>query len=312
MHPKAARQPVARSRAALDFVGIGAARCGTSWLTRCLGEHPDVFIPDRKELKYFDNDFLYEPSLRLLRRHFAAAGPDQLRGEFSPRYMTSRIGLERLAAACPNVRIIVNLRHPVDRMFSDYCFFRFILKREPNGDFLSALAGPFGPSYIERSLYGKQMEHVLRLFPPHRVHVVLYDDIAERPLEVIESLFDFIEIDRRFIPPSCRRRVNRSDDGRRHAPRAAWARLGQWVSLGGSTLTRLARPIVMPAFSACGRLVDRCSILQENGSRPRLDPAVRDDLYEAYFREDLQQAERMVDLDLSAWTSHPTGEPESA
>ena len=112
--------------------------------------------------------------------------------------------------------------------------------------------------------------------------------------------------------PSCRRRVNRSDDCRRHAPRAAWARLGQWVSLGGSTLTRLARPIVMPAFSACGRLVDRCSILQENGSRPRLDPAVRDDLYEAYFREDLQQAERMVDLDLSAWTSHPTGEPESA
>ena len=312
MHTGAKRQPVAQARAALDFVGIGAARCGTSWLARCLGEHPEVFIPDRKELKYFDNDFLYEPSLRLLHRHFDTAGPDQLRGEFSPRYMTSRIGLERIARACPDARIIVNLRHPVDRMFSDYCFFRFNRKREPNGDFLSALAGPSGPGYIERSLYGKQLEHVLRLFPRHRVHVVLYDDIAERPLDLIEKLFDFIEIDRRFIPPSAHRRINRSDDGHRHAPRAAWARFGQWVSLGQSTLTRRARPIVMPAFDACGRLVDSWSVLQDNASRPRLDPAVRRDLFEAYFREDLQRAERMVDLDLSAWRSHPNGERKSA
>jgi len=299
-------------RAALDFVGVGAARCGTTWLTRCLGEHPDVFIPARKELKYFDNDFLYEPTLRLLRRHFDAAGPNQLRGEFSPRYMTSCIGLERIAAACPDARIIVSLRHPVDRMFSDYCYCRFNRKREPNGDFRSALAGPSGPGYIEHSLYGKHLEHVLRLFPRHRIHVVLHDDITERPLEVIEDLFDFIEIDRRFIPPSAHRRINRSDDGRHHAPRTAWARFGQWVSLGQSTLTRLARPIVMPAFDACGRIVDTWSGHQAEPSRPRLDPAVRQDLYEAYFREDLQRVERMVDLDLSAWRSHPTGEPESA
>lgn len=312
MQVQATRQPVAPVRPVLDFVGIGAARCGTSWLTRCLGEHPAVFIPGKKELKYFDNDFLYEPTMRALRRHFTAAGPDVLRGEFSPRYMTSRVGLERIAAACPDIRVIVSLRHPVDRMFSEYCFFRFNLKREPSSDFLSALDGPFGPEYFDRSLYAKHLEHVQQLFPPHRIHVVLYDDITERPLEVLDRLFEFLGIDRGFVPPSARQRINRSDENRHHAPRPAWARFGQWMSLGDNAVTRLARPFVMPVFNACNGLVDAWPALRTGGPRPRLDPVVRRDLCEAYFRGDLQKTRRLVDLDLSAWTSHSNGESERA
>ena len=47
----------------LDFVGVGAARSGTTWLARCLAEHPQVWVPPVKELHYFDNDTVYEPTL---------------------------------------------------------------------------------------------------------------------------------------------------------------------------------------------------------------------------------------------------------
>lgn len=57
----------------LDFAGVGAARCGTTWLARCLGEHPALFLPERKELHYFGSDAKYDDTLSWLRPHFAGA-----------------------------------------------------------------------------------------------------------------------------------------------------------------------------------------------------------------------------------------------
>ncbi len=37
-----------------DFIGIGSQRCGTSWLYRRLGEHPDLWLPPIKEIHFFD------------------------------------------------------------------------------------------------------------------------------------------------------------------------------------------------------------------------------------------------------------------
>jgi hypothetical protein len=37
----------------VDFVGVGAAKAGTTWLAHCLGEHPQVCASDPKELNCF-------------------------------------------------------------------------------------------------------------------------------------------------------------------------------------------------------------------------------------------------------------------
>ena len=45
-----------------DFIGIGAQRCGTSWLYRRLGEHPELWLPPIKEIHFF-NDLRDDVSL---------------------------------------------------------------------------------------------------------------------------------------------------------------------------------------------------------------------------------------------------------
>ena len=52
------------------FIGIGAARSGTTWLSHWLSQHPDIWIPHLKELhyfsrssKYFSTSFLGQASL---------------------------------------------------------------------------------------------------------------------------------------------------------------------------------------------------------------------------------------------------------
>ncbi len=291
LRPRGPRPP-------LDFVGVGAARCGTTWLARCLGEHPSVFIPARKELHYFNNDFLYEPTLRTVRRRLSPARPDQLRGEITPRYMISHTALTRIAAANPQAAIIVCLRDPVDRMFSEYCYFRFTLKREPDPDFLRAIEGPLREDYLVKSLYASHLENVLSIFD--RVHVVLYEEIAEQPLETLEAVFGFLRIEPSFVPSAARQRVNASPS-RHRAPRAGWARLAQRVALGRSLPTRLVRPAAMPVFNACHRLIDAWPILQDSGERPRLDSQTRRRLFDRYFREDLPRTEALLGLDLSRW-----------
>jgi hypothetical protein len=48
-----------------EFIGIGAARSGTTWLTAQLGKHPNIWIPRIKELHYFTRDEKYYGSSHL-------------------------------------------------------------------------------------------------------------------------------------------------------------------------------------------------------------------------------------------------------
>jgi Sulfotransferase family len=39
-----------------DFFIVGAPKCGTTALYTYLGRHPEVYVPDRKELRFFGTD----------------------------------------------------------------------------------------------------------------------------------------------------------------------------------------------------------------------------------------------------------------
>ncbi|MDB3988881.1 sulfotransferase [Pseudomonadales bacterium] len=43
-----------------DFIGIGAARSGTTWISEQLSQHPAVWIPSRKELHYWTRKEKYK------------------------------------------------------------------------------------------------------------------------------------------------------------------------------------------------------------------------------------------------------------
>ena len=58
-----------------SFIGIGAPRAGTTWLFRCLREHPEVFMAEVKEAVgagIFTPNF--EKELELYRQWFELTG----------------------------------------------------------------------------------------------------------------------------------------------------------------------------------------------------------------------------------------------
>lgn len=116
-----------------DFVIIGAKRGGTTSLHRYLHEHPSIhsLFPGRQHIKgvhYYDSN--YTRGLGWYRSHFPleaggrhVARPGRcpaIAGEASPYYFFHPLAAERLARDFPAVRIIVNLRDPVERAYSHY------------------------------------------------------------------------------------------------------------------------------------------------------------------------------------------------
>eukprot|EP01039_Chlorochromonas_danica_P001612 gene1612-1760_t len=103
------------------FVIGGVQKAGTTALAAYLGLHPNITFSDTKELHFFDKNKNYKGGLRKYLWHFTPnMKTTQYIGESTPSYLPSRIACSRLAKHFPNVKVIVILRHPIDRAYSEY------------------------------------------------------------------------------------------------------------------------------------------------------------------------------------------------
>jgi hypothetical protein len=284
----------------LDFVGIGAARSGTSWVARCLGEHPAIFLPARKELHYFNDDDRYDAALSRLEPFYEDAGPEALLGEYTPRYIIDGTALERIRAAFPEVKILVMLRDPVERAYSQFCYFRFNKKKEDREDFLAALDGFYREDYVVKSLYHGQLRRVFELFGRDRTWIGLFDDIRNDPGRLIGGLYRFLGVDDGYTPPTVDAVVNRSF--RESAgPPFLWARAVRWITYSRLPgITALQRRL-MPRIARMNRWMDEQEATGRVRAHRPLAAADKRRAFAAYFRDDLERTEELLGLDLSKW-----------
>src|SRR5712691_3777957 len=90
-----------------NFIGIGAPKAGTTWLAKCLGEHPQVFMAAMKETEFWK---LADAEQRLEEYavHFKAADGARAVGEFSVRYLSLSGVPERIKHLLPQAKLIVS------------------------------------------------------------------------------------------------------------------------------------------------------------------------------------------------------------
>jgi hypothetical protein len=121
-----------KAHAVPDFIIPGFQRCGTSSLYRYLGLHPQIVRARRKEIHYFDKDDNYARGENWYRAHFPTwktleqvgqpYGCRALTGEATPAYIFRDFAAKRMAQfIAPEVRLIVIMRNPVERAYSNYC-----------------------------------------------------------------------------------------------------------------------------------------------------------------------------------------------
>jgi hypothetical protein len=210
-----------------DFLIIGAARCGTTWLYECLKAHPGIYLPadKRPEPHFFLKQSEYDRGLAYYSaRYFDQADPSLVAGEASTSYLYHPSVAARVARHLPDVRLIAILRNPVDRAFSNYIVsrrngletlsFSDAIRTEPSrladpGSEFEREICPF--AYIDRGRYLAQLSRYMGLFSRQRLHVVLFDDLAASPEQVLRATHAFLGVDPDFLPDPLPSRLNRAE-----------------------------------------------------------------------------------------------------
>ena len=270
-----------------DFLIIGAMRSGTTSLSVYLGAHPNVFIPEQKEIRFFDRHFANGSDW--YREQFRGAGERAVVGEASPGYMYLPQAVSRMAEALPDARLIALLRDPVDRAYSHYWMNQALGKESLS--FTEALAQESERiargarradySYMDRGRYVRQLLDVSAHYPREQLHVVLFDDLERNPLETYRDVCRFLRIDADHVPRKLGTAVNRF---------VTFRSLDVWRS------ARERNPLAR-------RVLERANT-RRRSSYPPLEPAVRMALAEE-FEADNRALEGWLGRSLAGWTRVP-------
>lgn len=175
------------------FLGLGAQRCGTTWLDANLRTHPKIYLPRRrKEVHFFDRH--YERGLAWYERFFPEpreACDFAAMGEITPMYLYDPQVPGRIRELLPDCRFLVMLRNPVDRAFSQYAYVvRNTAERRGFAEFLRQ-----ENELIARGMYREQLERYFALFPRDRFLVLVFEQVMSDPLGALQRIAPFLGVD---------------------------------------------------------------------------------------------------------------------
>ncbi|MBZ5609092.1 MAG: sulfotransferase domain-containing protein [Acidobacteriia bacterium] len=237
-----------------NFFIVGAPKAGTTSLYHYLDQHPQVYMSPIKEPNYFASEvraenFDAEHQERIARdleeqrrylegpmseKRFGALGlewDDYLKlfrnardekaiGEASVCYLWSESAAANIFQKIPDARILMILRDPAERAFSQYM--QWVTKgvirhsfREQVDQSLRNSGGKFElmHPFLEMGLYHEQVKRYLDLFPLENVRILFYDDYRDDAPGVIADVLRFLGVDAEFAPDMSRRHLAGREPG---------------------------------------------------------------------------------------------------
>ena len=309
-----------------NFFVVGAGKAGTTSLYNYLKAHPQIFMSPIKEPNHFATDIdasAFSEDYRRTLLHdvsgyvrgdmtepvhiahvserddylklFRQAGDALAVGEISNSYLNSTTAAAEIRSAVPHARIVMILRDPVDRAYSQYLMdVRIGYVRRPFVEELEAdLAQPDkswggeGRGYVERGLYHDHVRRYLDTFPRDQVAIYLFEDMRQDLVGLLGQLYGFLGVDSDFVP---------ADLGKSNAAQVPRTHLLNFLLFQSGFKTILQR--VVPA--GLRPLLKRLYYAAPESRR--LDETERGRMI-GFFRDDIRRLEVLIDRDLSRWVS---------
>lgn len=276
-----------------DFCGIGVPRGGTTWLHTLLDSHPRIWVPTRrKEVGYFDVHYERGPDW-----YAGFFPPDyeahryQAIGEITAHYLYTPEGPARMAAMGTIRKLVLILRHPVDRAYSHYWHQARI--ENYAGSFEQALED--WPMLMRTSIYSEGIERYRTHFAKDQMLVLITEETLQDVAAVKRTLAAFLGVDAAEFPAHAgTRRVNAAETPRfRKAFSIAWH------------LDHRLRQADLDWVVNLGRRLGAHRLLGSGRPRPSMRPETRARLENA-FRDEIARLEDLLERDLDVWRSAGT------
>jgi hypothetical protein len=189
-----------------DFLIVGAQKAGTTTLYSILRQHSQIYMHPKKELHFFDRESKYAAGINYYASFFSDTGNAKAIGEATPAYLFLPEIPGRIAETLgKEVKIIIILRNPVARAFSQYrMLVNMGLEKRTLDETLNYNLQRFknqgitfekDTSYIDRGLYAVQLEQYLKFFPAENIRVFVFEeDLLRNAALMTEKIQQFLEV----------------------------------------------------------------------------------------------------------------------
>lgn len=289
-------------RAAVDFIYIGGPRCGSTWLSAVLDDHPQIFIPPSKEVHFFNDrmpysfEYKYPLGLDHYKSYFTDARADQVRGDISPFYFLDPNAAWRIHRHFPEAKLLCFLRDPVAMLYSLYLLLRQRERRAPT--FAEEIDR--NPGLIDLCRYDRILQPFYDFFPAHQIRIYFYEELFLDTVGTAREIYAYLGVDSDFEPPSARRRFNAATDAR---PSPLRRRRGILVEAFNRPLLRPLKHVLLRHGLKDAR---RSGMTEDThtSARDGPDPAV-EALLKSVLEPELRRLERRLGRTLVMWPSAP-------
>jgi len=178
----------------IDFLGIGAQKCGTYWLYEHLKGHPQIRFPAGKEIHFWDQR--RGRSAEQWMALFPEA-PGFQQGEITPAYALLNVEvISAVRVAAPSVKLFYSIRNPIARAWSSalMALGRAELTIDEVSDqwFIDHFESR---GSRQRGGFLKCIENWLSVFPEDSLHLIVFDDLRDNPRHVLLLLAAHIGVD---------------------------------------------------------------------------------------------------------------------
>ena len=181
-----------------NFIGIGAPRCGSTWLYRLLLSHPQIYVPKKRKELYFFNKY-YNRGLSWYEQFFPR--DDDTReyiavGEITPIYMYSQETARRISQVDSIKRLLLILRNPVDRLYSEY------IQHYCYGNYSGSFAEYINrPGRIESGFYVDYIQSYLQYYDKSQLLVLIFENAIKDYASTKHCIASFLGVNPdRFLP----------------------------------------------------------------------------------------------------------------
>ncbi len=293
-----------------QFIVAGTARAGTTSLNSYLIQHPEIFLPSVKEpcfftfagesIDYKNGKFAFAiTSIDDYSKLFKRALTTQITGDISTpylyKYQKTIRNLKKLHNDYSAIKVIIVLRNPVDRAYSQYLW-KVRDGREPLS-FEEAIEMEaqrmkenysFDYFYVDRGMYFEQVNAYIENF--NSVKIILFEDLKNHTAETLVAICDFLCVDKDFIF------VKRTEQNASFLPKSTL--LNKLLTIESKTKFRIMKLIPEQVKTTIKEQFMRLN--SSTDKNPEMKMETRRKLIDIY-RGDLVKLQKLIGRDLSAW-----------
>ena len=189
----------------VNFIICGTQKGGTTALDHYMRMHSEVCMAKKKEVHFFDNDkyFLtnYTPYDKY-HKFFNPKKDHKVIGESTPIYMFWINAMERIFNYNPNIKLIIILRNPIERAFSNWNMEK--QRKREKRTFMESIQDEIflnkdnkqnrTYSYLRRGFYTDQIKRILKIFKKKQLLCLKNENLRNKPEDTLSLVSDFLDI----------------------------------------------------------------------------------------------------------------------